>query len=457
MLFNSYTFLFIFLPLVMAVYRFAPPARKNLALTLASYVFYGYWNLSLCSLLLASTAVNYWLGSRIHATVSAIGRRQYLTMIILFNLGLLGFFKYADFFIASFQSLFPDLPLTPLNLILPVGISFFTFQGMSYGSDIYRRRTLPAANLVDFACYIAMFPQLIAGPIVRFNLVAEQLVRRTHTAAKAAYGIRRFIIGLARKVLIADTMAVLADRHLLNGPEGCLSTWIGMVAFSLQIYFDFSGYSDMAIGLGHLFGFDLPENFDHPYQARGLYDFWKRWHMTLSGWLKDYLYIPLGGSRVPPVRWIFNILLTFLLCGLWHGANWTFVAWGGYHGLLLILERPFRRQIEQAPAWLTIPLTNLLVIIGWALFKAPTFSQAMVWLKVMFPFQTVVSVPSILPPTFLLASLITLQAGCWIIRSKPGTLQTAHPMLDTLLLLAGLASFVALMGVDVSPFLYYQF
>ena len=326
---------------------------------------------------------------------------------------------------------------------------------MSYAFDIYNSKAKPAQNFIDFACYISMFPQLVAGPIVRFNLIAKQLLNRDHSIEKAAYGARRFIVGLSKKVLIADTMAYIVDQHLYRGSADGLTIWVGITAFSLQIYFDFSGYSDMAIGLGSIFGFKLPENFNQPYCAKGIYDFWRRWHMTLSGWLRDYLYIPLGGSHCSTRSWIINIMVTFLLCGLWHGASWTFVVWGGYFGLLVIIERPFREHIQRASAWLVVPITNIFVIIGWVFFKASTFGESMKWLRAMFGFGGG-EFGNYTPP-ILIVFMVCLQVSCWCGLFQVNNIRQGKIWSDLALVAVLMACFVSIMGVKVSPFLYYQF
>jgi len=264
MLFNSYYFLFLFLPVTLALYALAPLSKKNFILTIASFVFYGYWNIELCSLLLFSIITNFWLGRQIHLSVEQSDKRNYLILVLLINLGLLGFFKYTNFFIDSLRLIFPTISIETFYIVLPIGISFFTFQGMSYSLDIYRGKSEPVNRFVDFACYISMFPQLIAGPIVRFNMVSDQLVFRKHSLEKTTYGVRRFIVGLGIKVLVADTMAYIAEQQLFIGVADGAAIWIGITAFSLQIYFDFSGYSDMAIGLGNIFGFKLPTFLGRP-------------------------------------------------------------------------------------------------------------------------------------------------------------------------------------------------
>jgi alginate O-acetyltransferase complex protein AlgI len=385
MLFNSYEFLFLFLPLVLAGYYFLPRPTRMILLTLASYLFYGWWDFRFCSLLLISTLVDYLAGARIHASAERAVRRRWLILSLASNLSLLGFFKYFDLFAGTVNRLAllagaPAGPLLPLlHLVLPVGISFYTFQSMSYSIDIYRGHARPAEGFWSFAAYVSLFPQLVAGPIVRYHEVADQLARRSHTWAKAAAGISFFILGLAKKVIIADGVAVLAETVFAPGPApGLLASWIGVLAYAMQIYFDFSGYSDMAVGLGLLLGFRFPQNFHSPYKAVSITDFWRRWHISLSQWLRDYLYIPLGGSRKGPLRTYVNLFITMLLGGLWHGASWTFMLWGGYHGLLLAIERAAGKRglFGWAPVALQRAFTFGLVLVGWVLFRAPSLERA---------------------------------------------------------------------------------
>jgi alginate O-acetyltransferase complex protein AlgI len=455
MLFNSYNFLFVFLPLTIACYLIFPQGKKNLFLTLASFIFYAYWSVKFCLLLLFSIIVNYVIGNKIYLANRYSDKQIYLIFALVVNLGLLAFFKYANFFLDSLHLLFPFFNFQTLDIILPIGISFFTFQGMSYSIDIFTRKSIPVSRFIDFSCYISMFPQLIAGPIIRFNQIADQLRVRDHTSEQFFYGIRRFILGLGKKVLIADTMAYISHHHLYQGSNSGISIWIGITAFSLQIYFDFSGYSDMAIGLGRVFGFTFPENFNYPYSASGIYDFWRRWHMTLSGWLRDYLYIPLGGSRCSTNKWIFNIMVTFLLCGLWHGASWTFVVWGGYFGILIILERPYRKYLQHIPRWLLIPLINILVIIGWVFFKAASLNESVGWLKAMFGYSDG-SFLSTQPPwhIVLLGVLMVICWGRWFRMDK---ILEGNKYLDVVFLVLFVASIVSILGVNSSPFLYFQF
>lgn len=385
MIFSSYEFLFLFLPLVLAGYYLLPRRGRTLFLTLASYLFYGWWDYRFCGLMLLSTLIDYAAGRGIgHATTDRV-KKRWVALSVVSNLSLLGFFKYYDMFAATLNyglaSFFPStinhqpslIPL--LHLVLPVGISFYTFQSMSYSIDLYRGRARRARSFLDFACYVSLFPQLVAGPIVRYHELAEQLAARTHTAEKAARGAALFVLGFAKKVLVADAVAPLTVLAFGESEPGLASAWIGTLAYAVQIYFDFSGYSDMAVGLGFLFGFRFPINFNSPYKAVSITDFWRRWHISLSNWLRDYLYIPLGGNRAGPRRTYLNLAVVMLLGGLWHGANWTFVVWGGMHGVLLAWER-FRRAAQpRHVSWGRIR-TFLMVCLAWVPFRAASMEQA---------------------------------------------------------------------------------
>jgi alginate O-acetyltransferase complex protein AlgI len=384
-LFNSYEFLFLFLPIVLFGYYIAVPRRFRLGfLAVMSYLFYGWWDYRFCSLLLISTVVDYIAGKNIDATAIRGRRKFWLCVSLVTNLSLLGFFKYWDLVAQTLNDVLGFLPFTNepiipiLGIVLPVGISFYTFQSMSYSIDIYMGEAKPARNFQSFACYVALFPQLIAGPIVRYRELAEQLVQRSHTWNKAALGVTFFVMGLVKKVIVADSVAPLVDHVFGMSAPGLLASWTGILAYAVQIYYDFSGYSDMAVGLGFLFGFTFPQNFHSPYKAISITDFWRRWHISLSTWLRDYLYIPLGGNRKGAGRTYMNLFTTMLLGGLWHGASWTFVLWGGYHGTLLALERAAGKKslLARTPAAFQRGFTFVLVLVGWVLFRCESLAQA---------------------------------------------------------------------------------
>ena len=382
MLFNSYEFLFFLLPIVLAgYYLLVPRAGRHGWLALCSYVFYGWWDWRYCGLLLLTTAIDYVAGGRIAAASKPEVRRRWLRFSVCCDLSVLGFFKYYDLGADTANRLAQwmgasggAVPL--LHLVLPVGISFYTFQAMSYSIDIYRGHARPARSFVDFACYVSLFPQLVAGPIVRYHELDQQLRQRTHTWAKAGAGSALFVLGLAKKVLLADAVAPMADWGFAQEAIGAFGAWTSLLAYSFQIYFDFSGYSDMAVGLGLLLGFRFPQNFNSPYKATSITDFWRRWHISLSAWLRDYLYVPLGGNRKGAARTYANLFLTMLLGGLWHGASWTFALWGGYHGALRALERMTGKSgfAWRLPRPAQVATTFVLAMLGWAVFRAPTLA-----------------------------------------------------------------------------------
>jgi alginate O-acetyltransferase complex protein AlgI len=407
MVFSSLLFLFYFLPVALLLYYAAPRRVKHLMLTAVSYVFYGWVNPLFSLLLLLSTLIDYVaglvmvLGSPRHWTgeihrLDPDGprtRRQRLALVmsISANVALLSFFKYFNFAVDSYNGLVAWLHLeglgveSALRVTLPLGISFYTFVSMSYAIDVYRGQATAIKNLIDFACFETMFPHLVAGPIIRFQQLADQLRERTHTPAKFARGVAFFSLGLAKKVLLANPCGKVADIAFGAGSIGALDAWYGAVAYAFQIYFDFSGYSDMAIGLGLMLGFVFPKNFDSPYLSQSITEFWRRWHMSLSNWLRDYLYVPLGGNRKGRARTYVNLILVMLIGGLWHGAAWNFVVWGALHGVLLAFERLRARQSPYAwlPAPARVGLTFTIVLVGWVFFRAPDLPAAVRYLGSM--------------------------------------------------------------------------
>lgn len=369
-----------------------------MVLTGISYVFYGWSNPLFTLLMLFSTVVDYFCGLIIGTTPdSQNGRRKVALFVsIAANLSLLGFFKYTGFAMESYNQLFSLFgiggePVHVLKFLLPLGISFYTFQSMSYTIDLYRKDGSYIRNFLDFACFVSMFPQLVAGPIIRFQEVADQLAGRVHSLEKFARGVAFFSMGMAKKVLLANSCGKIADMAFSAGHLSVLDSWFGIVAYSFQIYFDFSGYSDMAIGLGLMFGFVFAKNFDSPYLSASITEFWRRWHISLSTWLREYLYIPLGGNRKGATRTAINLAIVMLLGGLWHGASWNFVIWGAIHGLLLGSERLFGRKPFYAglPRVFRVGITFVFVLIAWVFFRAETFSLALAYLGSMFGLVTV--------------------------------------------------------------------
>jgi len=397
MVFSSYLFLFAFLPAALLAYYAAPRRARHLVLTVLSYIFYGWANPLFSLLLLLSTLIDYIAG-----LVMVLGgprswsrpierldpnrprtRRQRTALVVSIcaNIALLGFFKYFNFAVDSYSGLVDRLGLSGIGLdvslrvTLPLGISFYTFQSMSYSIDVYRGHATGIKSFVDFACFETMFPQLVAGPIIRFQEVAGQLRERTHTLAKFARGIAFFSVGLAKKVLLANPCGKVADLAFEAGSRGPLEAWYGATAYAFQIYFDFSGYSDMAIGLGLMLGFVFPKNFDSPYRSQSITEFWRRWHISLSTWLRDYLYVPLGGNRKGEVRTYVNLFIVMLLGGLWHGAAWNFVIWGALHGALLGFERLRGKAAVYGslPPPLRVGVTFILVLITWVFVFVATY------------------------------------------------------------------------------------
>ena len=375
MVFSSLLFIFVFLPLVLIAYYAVPARVQNIVLLLFSILFYAWGEPVYVVLMLFSCVFNYVVGREMEQTPNRA--RAVLTFGIIVNVAMLGFFKYWGFLLGTINAI-PFINIPYHDLALPIGISFFTFQAISYLVDVYRQETPAQRNLIDFSLYIAMFPQLIAGPIVKYHDIAQQLRNKRVSADDFNYGIQRFVIGLGKKVLLANNLgAVYTGVCALGaGEQSVAAAWVGIFCYTLQIYFDFSGYSDMAIGLGRLFGFHFQENFNYPYISQSITDFWRRWHISLSSWFRDYIYIPLGGNRVKPSRHVLNILVVWMLTGFWHGAAWNFMLWGLYYGLLLLLEKyVLIRVLEKLPAPVRIIYSLFVVIIGWVLFSQPSLGD----------------------------------------------------------------------------------
>ncbi len=390
MLFSSPLFLFLFLPLVILLYFISWRKIRNYVLLFASLVFFAWGGVSYTLLLIISITFNYLFGLGVGVNPGARKSRFFLIAGVVTNVLFLGVFKYADFLVDNLNLLSPVLKFKPLGdpgLVLPIGISFYTFHALSYLIDVYRKITVSQKNPFHLGLYIAFFPQLIAGPILRYHDIAPQIISRTINSASFVYGIRRFIIGLGKKVILANSMGFVADT-IFGTQAQQLTTplaWLGVITYALQIYFDFSGYSDMAIGLGKMFGFTFMENFNYPYISRSIKEFWRRWHISLSTWFRDYLYVPLGGNRKNKWRTYFNLILVFFITGLWHGASWTFVIWGFVHGTFLIIERITDNKL---PSKFWIPVqhfyTIFVVLMAWVLFRADTISYAWSFYSVLF-------------------------------------------------------------------------
>ena len=380
MLFSGIPFLFYFLPCVLLVYFIVPQKGRNAVLLAASLFFYGWGEPKFLLFMVFSIVQGY-----VFARLIGRGRRKklFLTLSLVLSFALLGYCKYADFFIENFNAA-TGLSLPLLKIALPIGISFYTFQIASYEIDVYRGDVAAQHNFIDFAAYVAMFPQLIAGPIVRYRDIAPQLKERTHSLEAAASGASRFAVGLGKKVLVANVLAQLVSAYKASAEQTALYAWLYAIAFTLQIYFDFSGYSDMAIGLGCIFGFTFPENFRYPYIAKSITEFWRRWHMSLGTWFRDYLYIPLGGSRCSRIRHIFNILVVWMATGFWHGAAWNFVFWGLFYAVLLMAEKFFLLPALKKGRVLPHVYVLLAVTLGFVLFDAASLKDALHQLGTLF-------------------------------------------------------------------------
>ena len=387
MLFSSITFLFIFLPLTLLLYYLVPFRMKNYVMLAASLIFYAWGEPVYIILMILSIILNYFCGQDIYEKRdNARAMKMSLMFGVVMNLLILGFFKYYGLLMDTINAILPiDIPYRVLAL--PIGISFYTFQAMSYLIDVYRKEVKPQENILYFALYISMFPQLIAGPIVRYIDIEEQLKERSINSTKFGEGAMYFIRGLAKKVVLANTFGSVYEQvaAMQMGSFSTLTAWVGAIAYAFQIYFDFGGYSDMAIGLGKMFGFEFLPNFNYPYIAKSITDFWRRWHISLSTWFREYVYIPLGGNRCTPSRHILNLLIVWMLTGLWHGAQWNFMFWGLYYGVILILEKYlWGSKIEKLPAAVQHIYAFVLVLFGWVFFFSPTLGYAGQYLKVMF-------------------------------------------------------------------------
>ncbi|MFJ7661483.1 MBOAT family O-acyltransferase [Lysinibacillus sp. NPDC097162] len=390
MVFSSLLFLFVFLPIVLTLYYCSPRKIRNLILFLMSLIFYAWGEPVYIVIMLVSTLTDYSFGLLLDKpNMSSVKRKGIVVCSIIVNLMLLSYFKYADFLIHNVNALFgTDIPLTELPL--PIGISFYTFQSMSYIIDVYRGTAKAQRNWIDFGTFVALFPQLVAGPIVTYNTIAQQLQHRAESISMFAEGVQRFVIGLAKKVLLANNIGLLWDTISSSNVETMpmLTAWLGIIAFAFQIYFDFSGYSDMAIGLGLMFGFRFNENFNKPYIAQSITDFWRRWHISLSSWFRDYVYIPLGGNRRGLAIQMRNILIVWLLTGFWHGASWNFIWWGLYFGVILIVEKWWGLSLlSRLPRWTRHLYAIFLILIGWVLFAFDQPSLIGAYLAAMFGFN----------------------------------------------------------------------
>ena len=465
MVFSSIPFLFLYFPIVLAVYYLTPLRWRNLWLFLANLVFYGWGEPVYILLMLFSICINYLSGLLIekHRANDRLARR-FLILNTAVNLLLLMFFKYYDLFAGTLSAI-PGVSIKPLGLTLPIGISFYTFQTMSYPIDVYRGNADVQRNFINFGTFVTLFPQLIAGPIVRYKDIADQLDERSHSVEKFASGVSRFLVGLGKKVLIANNIGMLWDTYatMPAGELTVVGAWAGIVAFSLQIYFDFSGYSDMAIGLGRMLDFEFLENFNYPYISKSVTEFWRRWHISLGPWFRDYVYIPLGCNRRGMPRQIFNILVVWALTGFWHGANWTFLLWGLYYAVFLILEKLFLlKWLDRAPRFVAHLYTLLVAVCGWVLFQLDSLSHVFSYYRAMFGLNSAGFVVgddwyylSNYGVMLCLAAIACTPIGAALYRKIPE--KARGPVLCILVLAGLLISTAYLVDATYNPFLYFRF
>ncbi len=466
MVFSSTIFLCVYLPLVLLGYYICPKKGRNLFLLIVSLVFYAWGEPKYVFLMIFSILVNYIFGRLMDKNRGRQKRMKLLLVLsVVIDLGLLSVFKYTDFIITNVNAIFGS-SFDLLNIALPIGISFYTFQAMSYTIDVYRNDVRVQKNLIDFGMYITMFPQLIAGPIVRYADVQDQLAERSVTTADFSEGVMRFVVGLGKKVLLANQMgAVWSEIYALGGDVSALMAWTGAIAYTFQIYFDFSGYSDMAIGLGRMFGFKFPENFRYPYQSVSITDFWRRWHITLSTWFKEYLYIPLGGNRCGLARQALNLLIVWSLTGFWHGAGWNFVMWGLYYFVILFIEKLFLlKALDKLPKLFRHVYALLLIVIGWVIFASDDVGVLLPYLGSMFGANGAVGgmdVYTLFTKAVLLiiCCVASTELPKRLFLSATGAMnEKAAFTIKSVMTIALLAlSMILLIGDSYNPFLYFRF
>ena len=467
MVFSSTTFLLAFLPLVAILYYICPRKLRNGLLLVFSLLFYGWGEPKYILIMLFSTVFDYCNGLAIghfRSKGRAGGAKAVLVISVVGNLAILGFFKYTDFAISNLNGLL-GTAIPALGLLLPIGISFYTFQTMSYTIDVYRGLVPPQRNIVDFGAYVTLFPQLIAGPIVQYKTVAYDLEHRRESVSEASDGLQRLVIGLGKKVLIANQMgAIWEDIAAMSDPTA-VTAWIGAIAYTFQIYFDFSGYSDMAIGLGHFFGFHFLENFNYPYESRSVTEFWRRWHISLSTWFREYVYIPLGGNRCGLPRQILNLIIVWGLTGLWHGASWNFLLWGLYYGAILIIEKVWlQKPLQKAPGVVQRLYSLLLIILGWVIFALTDFGAIGNYFAALFGAHGGADAQTMYLLTTNISLLLVAALACtrWPAHAANDLLarlpRAAQTLLRCLFYAAVLLMCVAfLVGDSYNPFLYFRF
>ena len=467
MVFSSLAFIFVFLPIVLLVYYTSPYKYKNIILLIFSIIFYTLGEPRYIFLIILSMIVNYILSILIYKNRYNIEKKRLILFTItLINIAILVFFKYYSFIIENINIVF-NVNLNVREISLPLGISFYTFQLISYIVDVYKGKVIPQSNIIKFSLYVLMFPQLVAGPIVKYSDIEKEIEYRKVTIYKFGQGVERFIIGLAKKVLIANNLgAIWMEVKSVNIDNlSLLAAWIGIVAFTLQIYFDFSGYSDMAIGLGKMFGFDFLENFNYPYMSKSITEFWRRWHISLGSWFKEYLYIPLGGNRRGNLIQLRNIIIVWLTTGLWHGASWNFIVWGLYFGFILYFEKFFlRKLLHKLPKYICHLYTMIIVTIGWVFFDANNLSSAIEYIKVMFGFGhvTVDKLGAYLISTNIILIILSIVLATDILKKSIENIMKFFKKKDLVLIvfiefIIFIVSIAYLVSETYNPFLYFRF
>lgn len=473
MVFSSVVFILFFLPIFLSLYHFTPSKYKN-AVLLGSSIFFYAWGAPLfIFVLLLSTVIDFYLVGQLYRARGAL-KKKWLIASLVMNLGLLAYFKYANFFIENLNFFLKQVGVESLSwtsVVLPIGISFYTFQTLTYSIDVYRNNAVPQKKLSNYVLYIMLFPQMIAGPIVRYNTIAKELEERHPSADDRLIGIYRFCVGLAKKVLIANVLGAYVDQYIgtVQGgffvPDSTLTAWLIMLAYTFQIYFDFSGYSDMAIGLGRILGFSFPENFNMPYISKSITDFWRRWHITLGDFMKNYLYIPLGGNRGSKRLLYTNLVLVFLLSGLWHGASWNFVLWGCYHGFFLVVERLFLHKLYVKIGSVSILITFLIVMHGWVIFKIEDIGVAFQYVQKLWDFSNVYSGNYQLQLLVTLSVAFLLCFGALVPKIKKGVQfymasqfnVKTHIVLIFISVILYVLSLSFILSSNFNPFIYYRF
>ncbi len=470
MVFSGITYLIYFLPVFILLYHLVPHKFKNAVILIASIYFYSWGGSKFIFVILATTFLDFYLVNAMHNQKTQKSKTKFLIISLCLNLGLLFYFKYCNFFIENINSFF-GTEITWLKVVLPIGISFYTFESLTYVIDVYRGIHKPLKNVWHYQTYILLFPKLIAGPIVRYNDIANQITNRekNYSPNIKLSGFLIFCLGLAKKTIIANTLGMQADSVFKLAPEqiDTAAAWVGALAYTFQIYFDFSGYSDMAIGLGKIIGFKLPENFNNPYTSGSITEFWRRWHITLGTWMKNYLYIPLGGNKVRPTKLYRNLIIVFLLSGLWHGASWNFVLWGAYHGLFLVLERLFLRKVfEKMGKFIALPITFVIIITGWVLFRCEDLKLGVHVIKQMYSFNFFAS-KFVLNNDFMFMTILAAIISFFTLFNKTKAIQQKiygetfsnsgkwMAMFGGIILFYISLSFVS--ALDFNPFIYFRF